>query len=87
VTHGLAILTRILWRVGLLSDYRRTFWKLAWPALQNGNIEAVIHAGLVGHHLIHFARDCRAGVGEYSFYLEAGSAAEPRSTVLQPVTD
>ncbi len=47
---------------------------MAWPALKTGNIEAVIHVGLVGHHLIHFARDCEAGVGEYSFYSEAGSA-------------
>ena len=45
-------------------------------ALKSGNIEAVIHVGLVAHHLIHFARDCQAGVGEYSFYAEKGS--EPR---------
>jgi hopanoid C-2 methylase len=68
IAHGLAILGRLLWRVGVLSDYRRTFWRMAWPALKKGNIEAIIHVGLVGHHLIHFARDCGAGVGEYSFY-------------------
>ncbi len=78
VAHGLGILARILWRVGLLSDYRRTFWRMAWPALKRGNIEAVIHVGLVGHHLIHFARDCAAGVGEYSFYSELGSSRSAR---------
>jgi radical SAM superfamily enzyme YgiQ (UPF0313 family) len=78
VTHGLAILARILWRVGLWSDYRRTFWQMAWPALKKGNIEAVIHVGLVGHHLIHFARDCDAGIGEYSFYSEKATVP-PRS--------
>lgn len=78
VAHGLAILARILWRVGVRSDYRRTFWRLAWPALKSGNIEAVIHVGLVAHHLIHFARDCAAGVGEYSFYSEKRPASPAR---------
>ena len=86
VTHGFAILFRILWRIGVLSNYRRTFWRLAWPALKKGNIEAVIHVGLVGHHLIHFARDCQAGVGEYSFYSEAG-AAKMSPTRLRAVAD
>jgi hypothetical protein len=47
---------------------------MAKPALKKGDIEPVIHVGLVAHHLIHFARDCAAGVGEYSFYSEAGAA-------------
>ncbi len=79
VTHGLALLARITWRVGVLSDYRRTFWRMAWPNLKRGNIEPVIHVGLVAHHLIHFARDCRAGVGEYSFYSEKASSRRSRS--------
>jgi hypothetical protein len=82
VTNGLKILGRILWRVGARSDYRRVFWRMARPALKTGNIEAVIHVGLVAHHLIHFARDCEAGVGEYSFYAEKGtsrSASTPSS--------
>lgn len=88
VTHGLAILARILWRVGVLSDYRRTFWGLAWPALKSGDIEAVIHVGLVGHHLIRFARDCQAGVGEYSFYSEAGASKRRPVPRLEPaITD
>ena len=78
VANGLKILGRILWRVGVRSDYRKTFWRMARPALKSGNIEAVIHAGLVGHHLIRFARDCEAGVGEYSFYSEKGSKAPGR---------
>jgi radical SAM superfamily enzyme YgiQ (UPF0313 family) len=79
VMHGFALLARILWRVGILSDYRRTFWRMAWPNLKKGNIEPVIHVGLVGHHLIHFARDCKAGVGEYSFYSEKRTARRSRS--------
>ena len=26
-------------------------WRMAWPNLKKGNIETVIHVGLVGHHL------------------------------------
>jgi radical SAM superfamily enzyme YgiQ (UPF0313 family) len=65
---GLGILTRLIWKVGVRSDYRRTFWRLAWPALKAGQIEALIHTGVVSHHLIEFTRDCLKGVGESSFY-------------------
>ncbi len=84
VANGLKILARILWRVGARSDYRKVFWRLAGPALKSGNIEAVIHVGLVAHHLIHFARDCEAGVGEYSFYSETGSAPTRSPATSQP---
>lgn len=86
VANGLRILARILWRVGARSDYRKVFWRMALPALKTGNIEAVIHVGLVAHHLIHFARDCEAGVGEYSFYSDKGTARPARSaSTSQPV--
>jgi len=84
VVNGLKILARILWRVGVLSDYRKTFWRMARPALKRGDIEAVIHAGLVGHHLIRFARDCEAGIGEYSFYAEKGSGKRERPQASAP---
>src|SRR5215831_10383981 len=48
VANGLKILARILWRVGVLSDYRKTFWRMAIPALKRLDVESVIHAGLVG---------------------------------------
>lgn len=78
VAHGLGILWRILWRIGLRSDYRKVFWNLAGPALRRGKIEAVIHVGLVAHHLIHFARDCESGISEYSFYSESGTTRQRR---------
>ena len=87
VANGLRILARILWRVGILSDYRRTFWRLARPALKRGDVESVIHAGLVGHHLIRFARDCEAGIGEYSFYAEEGKPASDPAPVLEAMAD
>jgi hypothetical protein len=68
---GLGILARILWRIGARGDYRRTFWRMAWPALRAGKIEALIHVALVSHHLIEFTRDCIRGQGESSFYAPA----------------
>lgn len=68
---GLAVLARLLWRVGVRGDYRRTFWRMALPALRRGQIESLIHVGVVGHHLIQFTRDCLAGTGESSFYAPA----------------
>jgi hopanoid C-2 methylase len=47
VVHGLAVLARLVWRVGIRGDYRRTFWKMAWPALRAGKIESLIHVALV----------------------------------------
>jgi radical SAM superfamily enzyme YgiQ (UPF0313 family) len=74
VVMGLGLLRRVVWRIGVRGDYRRTFWRFAWPALKAGRIEAVIHVALVSHHLIEFTRDCVRGLGESSFYA-------PRATV------
>jgi hopanoid C-2 methylase len=68
VRMGFAILGRLIWRIGVLGDYRRTFWRLAWPALRSGQVEALINAAIVSHHLIEFTRDCLRGKGETSFY-------------------
>jgi hopanoid C-2 methylase len=80
VRMGCGILARLIWRVGVRGDYRRTFWRLAWPALKAGHIEPLIHAAIVSHHLIAFTQDCLQGVGESSFYapsttVPSGSAA------------
>jgi radical SAM superfamily enzyme YgiQ (UPF0313 family) len=73
VVMGFAMLGRILWRVGVRGGYRRTFWRMAWPALRAGQIEPLIHVAVVSHHLIEFTRACVRGTGEASFY-----AADPR---------
>ena len=71
VAMGLSLLARILWRIGVRGDYRRTFWRMAMPALRSGNLEPLIHTAVVSHHLIEFTRDCARGVGEASFYAPA----------------
>ena len=68
VRMGLGILARLIWRVGVRGNYRRTFWRLAWLTLKAGDIEPLIHAAVVSYHLIEFTRDAVQGLGEASFY-------------------
>ncbi len=66
--RGFSTLAKLIWIVGLRSDYRRTFWKMAWPALKQLDIEDVIHVSLVSHHLISFAREAARGDQNAAFY-------------------
>jgi hypothetical protein len=68
VRWGFAVLARILWRVGVRGSYRRTFWRMARPAIRGGRIEQLIHVAMVSHHLIEFTRECLQGTAESSFY-------------------
>jgi len=65
---GLTLLAKILWKVGVRSDYRREFWKFAWPKLKRGQIEPVIAASLISRHLIRFAREASSGAMNASHY-------------------
>jgi len=79
---GLGLLARILWRIGIRSDYRRTFWRMAKPALRTGKVEQLIHIAMVSHHLIEFTRDCLRGAGESSFYAPAPATAAPTAAAV-----
>jgi len=68
IRKGLTYIVNILLWVGLLGNYRQTFWKMALPQLKAGNIENLIHVGLVGHHLIKFAQECAKNEESASFY-------------------
>ena len=68
IRKGLSILSNVLVRIGMFGDYRATFWRMAKPALKSGNIETLIHIGLVAHHLIKCARECGEGDESASFY-------------------
>jgi radical SAM superfamily enzyme YgiQ (UPF0313 family) len=78
---ALRIVANILVRVGLFSDYRKTFWKMAKARLAKGDIEPLIHIALVSHHLISFAREAASGRRNASFYSEN----VPEGTVETPV--
>lgn len=68
IIKGLTYLTNILVRVGIFSNYRQVFWEMARKAIKKGDIEGLIHVGLVGHHLIKFAAECAIGEESASFY-------------------
>jgi hypothetical protein len=50
---------------------------MARPALKTGDIESLIHIGLVGHHLIQFAQECARGEESASFYSQKLREPEP----------
>jgi hypothetical protein len=58
----------IVLRIGLLSDYRRSFWRAARRALKRGQIDAALGMGLVAYHLIQFSREALRGDQNASFY-------------------
>jgi hypothetical protein len=62
IRRGLIMLRNIFWKVGVLGDYRKVFWKFALERLRRGDIEGLIASATVAHHLIMFAR--AASVGE-----------------------
>jgi radical SAM superfamily enzyme YgiQ (UPF0313 family) len=68
IKKGLTIIRNIMLHVGVFSDYRKTFWNFAGPMLKAGQIESMIHVGLVSHHLIQFTRECAQGQESASFY-------------------
>ena len=67
--RGAAVLAfNVVLRVGILSDYRRPFWRAARKALRRGQIDAVLGMGFVAHHLIQFSREALRGGHNASFY-------------------
>ena len=71
IAYGMRLLAGVFVRVGGLSSYRRIFWNTAMPLLRAGQIEELIHIGLVGHHLIKFTREALSGRQNASFYAPA----------------
>ncbi|MBR8829712.1 MAG: Hopanoid C-2 methylase [Chroococcopsis gigantea SAG 12.99] len=75
IIKGMTLLVKILLQVGVFGNYRKTFWDMALPALKSGDIENLIHVGLVGHHLIKFTEECTNGYQSASFYSQRLSKA------------
>jgi radical SAM superfamily enzyme YgiQ (UPF0313 family) len=66
--RGAMLACNIVWRIGILSDYRAAFWKAAWHALRHGQIEAIFGMGFVAWHLIQFTQEALGGRQSASFY-------------------
>jgi radical SAM superfamily enzyme YgiQ (UPF0313 family) len=86
--RAFGILARIFLRVGIKSNYRREFWKMAWSEGKKGKIENVIEIALVAHHLITFAREVATGemqASNYSHRMVDAPAAKPAVVAEQKV--
>jgi hopanoid C-2 methylase len=70
IAKAIAILFNLAIQVGVRGSYRLTFWRMAKRAFSKGDLEGLIHVGLVAHHLITFARECEAGDQEAAFYAQ-----------------
>jgi radical SAM superfamily enzyme YgiQ (UPF0313 family) len=68
IKRGLVILRNIFWKVGVLGDYRKVFWRFAWRRLRRGDLEGLISSTLMAHHLIMFARAAVSGRQNASNY-------------------
>jgi radical SAM superfamily enzyme YgiQ (UPF0313 family) len=68
ISRAIQIFRRIIWRVGIRSDYRKLFWKMAWHELKQGNVETVFQVAMVAHHLITYSRECTQGKMQSSNY-------------------
>ena len=76
IKRGLIMLRNIFWKVGVLGDYRKVFWKFALPRLRHGDIEGLISVAMISHHLIVFARAASTGrqnASNYSMRLREAS--------------
>ena len=85
VVSGLALLGRIVWRIGIRGDYRATFWRVTGPALRAGQVEEMIQAAVVSHHLIEFTRQCLRGAQEASFYAPSLPPPPAPPPALHPI--
>jgi hopanoid C-2 methylase len=72
----LVLAFNIIRRIGIAADYRRWFWKAVLPAVRRGQIDGAVGMGIVGYHMITFAREAVRGEQNASFY----SAQTRRST-------
>ena len=90
----------VMLHIGILSDYRKPFWRAARHAMRRGQIDAVLGMGFIAHHLIQFTREALRGEQNASYYstksargagagacgerADAGAAASRRSLTLVP---
>lgn len=68
VKRGLTLLFNLLFRVGLVANYRRAFWRTARVALDCGKLDSLLSVGFVSYHLIEFSREALRGRQNASFY-------------------
>jgi radical SAM superfamily enzyme YgiQ (UPF0313 family) len=65
---GAVMAWRILLHLGLLSDFRKSFWRMTKYALRKGQIDGMMGAAFMGYHLIEFTREALRGDQNASYY-------------------
>jgi hopanoid C-2 methylase len=86
ISFGLVLAFRVIVRIGILSDYRKPFWRAARHALRRGKIESMLAMGFIGHHLIQFTREALRGEQNASYYSAKARLEEfPRAAEMEPV--
>jgi hopanoid C-2 methylase len=76
IKRGLVMIAKIVWKIGVLGDYKRSFWRFALGQLKRGEIENFIAVATIAHHLITYARACTSGrqnASNYSIRLREAS--------------
>jgi hopanoid C-2 methylase len=77
LSSALVLAFRVMLHIGVLSDYRKPFWRAARHALRRGQIDAVLGMGFIAHHLILFTREALRGEQNASYYSTKMRQAEP----------
>ncbi len=77
LSGALVLAFRVFLHIGILSNYRKPFWRAARHALRRGQIDAVLGMGFIAHHLIQFTREALRGEQNASYYSTKSRAAEP----------
>jgi radical SAM superfamily enzyme YgiQ (UPF0313 family) len=89
LSGALVLAFRVVLYIGLLSDYRKPFWRAARHALRRGQIDAVLGMGFIAHHLIQFTREALRGEQNASYYSTkmrtASESAHARREELAPM--
>jgi radical SAM superfamily enzyme YgiQ (UPF0313 family) len=68
IRRGLRMLGRVIWSVGLVGNYKWVFWRFALARLVRGDLEGLLIAALISHHLIVFSREASGGRQNASNY-------------------
>jgi len=79
LSGALVLAWRILLHIGILSDYRKPFWRAARYAMRRGQIEGVLGMGFIAYHLINFTREALRGEQNASYYSAKTRAPDSRA--------
>jgi hopanoid C-2 methylase len=88
LSSALVLAFRVVLHIGILSNYRKPFWRAARHSLRRGQIDAVLGMGFIAHHLIQFTREALRGEQNASYYSTKLRAATPApSPELAPLRE